>query len=63
MAVCFLGLLNLPVFHRQAKPLRVVQPSPLFARAQGHAGEPVHAGKQPVVPCRRLHAAGIRDNA
>lgn len=54
---------TVPVLPRQAEPLRVVQPSPMSARAQGHAGEPVHPGKQSVVSCWRLHAAGIRDNA
>lgn len=41
----------------------MVQPSPVFAGAAGHPGEPVHAGEQPVVPSRRLHAAGLRDHA
>lgn len=41
----------------------MVQPSPMSAREQGHAGKPVHPGKQPVVPCGGLHAAGLRDNA
>ncbi len=57
------GYFMVPVSTHQAKPLRVVQPSPVSARAQGHVGEPVHSWKQPVVPCWRLHAAGIRDNA
>lgn len=35
----------------------------MYARAQRHAGEPVHPWKQPVVSCWRLHAARIRDNA
>lgn len=35
----------------------------MSAREQGHAGKPVHPGKQPLVPCGWLHAAGIRDNA
>lgn len=61
-AVCLHGF-TVPVFFHQIKPLRVVQPSPVPARAQRHAGESVHARKQPVVPCWRLHAAGIRDNA
>lgn len=47
----------------QAEPVRVVQPSPVSTREQGHVGKPVHPGKQPVVPCGWLHAAGIRDNA
>lgn len=50
-------------FSHQVKPLRVVQSSPMSSWAQRHAGKPVHSGKQLVVPCWRLHAAGIRNNA
>jgi len=60
---CPAGCFIVPVFSHQVKPLWVVQSSSMSARAQRHAGEPVHPWKQLVVPCWRLHAAGIRDNA
>lgn len=35
----------------------------MFTGAAGHPGEPVHTGKQSVVPSWRLHAARLRDYA